>query len=83
MDNSKLDKVKEVIRQHYNNCDGGIYNCHNIFDDPTEEIYNEDGVRIHTNWLWRYFEVFGLTKEEFGELKRYYEECPWDDEEEE
>jgi len=31
------------------------------------------GLTIRICYEWSYFEVFGLTKEEFKELEKYYE----------
>lgn len=38
-----------------------------------ENIYSCDGLDIDICYSWMYFEVFGLSGNEFHELKRYYE----------
>ena len=35
-------------------------------------IYDEDGLTIEGCYEWSYFEVFGLTEEEFMKLKSFY-----------
>lgn len=35
-------------------------------------IYDEDGLTIDVCYYYSYFEVFGLTDEEFEELKKFY-----------
>lgn len=35
-------------------------------------IYDEDGLAIDICYSYAYFEVFGLTEEEFEKLENYY-----------
>lgn len=51
----------------------GIFDCHNIVGDPMETIYDEAGVRIELCRGHEYFEVFGLTNEEFSEVESFYD----------
>lgn len=37
-----------------------------------EEIFNNDGLKIDICRLWKYFEVFGLSDDEFKELEKFY-----------
>lgn len=37
-----------------------------------EEIFNNDGLKIDICRLWKYFEVFGLSDDEFNELEKFY-----------
>lgn len=45
------------------------FNTHSIYGDPMETLYSEDGVTLDYCALYGYFEVFGLTEEEFIQLK--------------
>ena len=37
-----------------------------------DTIYSDDEILIEVCHYWGYFEVFGLSEEEFEELKEYY-----------
>lgn len=58
-----VEKVKEIIKNNI---------CRNIVGDQMETIYDEAGVRIEICRDWGYFEVFGLTDEEFAEVESFY-----------
>jgi hypothetical protein len=69
---NKLEKAKEIIKENYKYFDCGIFNTRNLVGDDIGTLYNEDGLRIDACWNYSYFEVFGLSDEEFEELKEYY-----------
>ena len=69
-----VEKVKEVIKNNIEDASYGIFDCRNIVGDPMETIYDGDGVRIDICRNWEYFEVFGLTNEEFAEIESFYED---------
>ena len=74
----KLEKAKEIIKENYKYADCGIFNTRNIAGDSMETIYEEwygddDVLTIDICYGWSYFEVFGLSEEEFDELEEYYE----------
>lgn len=54
------------------NANCGIFNTRNIVGDSMEEIFNNDGLKIDICRLWKYFEVFGLSDDEFEELEKFY-----------
>ena len=70
----KLDKAKKVIKEYIKEAECGIYNTRNIAGDSMTTIFDEDGLQIDICYHWEYFEVFGLNREEFQELKKYYHE---------
>lgn len=70
--NEKIEKVKMIIKEHFSDADCGIFNSRNIVGDFMTNIYDEDGVTIDICYGWAYFEVFGLTDEEFREIYNYY-----------
>ena len=74
MSNSeKVKKVKEVIKEHISSARCGIFDCGNIVGDGMTNIYDDGDVQIDICYSWEYFEVFGLTDEEFSEVEKYYE----------
>lgn len=69
----KLERAKEVIKENYDGYDCGIFNSRNLVGDYMVNIYeDEDGLSIDACLNRGYFEVFGLTNQEFEELKKYY-----------
>lgn len=69
---SKLTKAKEIIKENWKEADCGIFDCRNLIGDPMHTLYCEDGLRIDICYKYAYFEVFGLTYEEFEKLSEYY-----------
>lgn len=70
----KVEKVKEIIKNNIEDALWGIFDCRNTVGDPNETIYDEGGVRIDICRGWAYFEVFGLTNEEFAEVESFYKD---------
>ena len=68
----KLDKAKEIIMKEIGNGNCGIFNTRNIVGDSMEEIFNNHGLKIDICRSWKYFEVFGLSDDEFKELEKFY-----------
>ena len=71
-DISRIDKVKNVIRNRYSNAECGLFFTPNWVGDPMSTIWEEDGVTIDICYEYEYFEVFGLTEEEENELLAFY-----------
>ena len=69
---NKLEKAKEIIKEHYEQADCGLYDSRNIMGDPMVTIYDENGLTIDICYYYSYFEVFGLSDEEFEELEVFY-----------
>lgn len=69
---SRLEKAKEIIKANYMKANCGIFDTRNLVGDRMETIYDWDGLTIDICRGWNYFEVFGLTEEEFSELEKYY-----------
>lgn len=70
MDN--LQKAKEIIKKYYKVVDCGIFNTRNFVGDCMTNIYDSDGLTIDVCYTYLYFEVFGLDKEQFNELRKFY-----------
>ncbi len=69
---NKLEKAKEIIKEYYKEGDCGIFDSRNTVGDWMTSIYNDNGLAIDICYSWNYFEVFGLSDEEFAELTKYY-----------
>ena len=70
---TNLQKAKEVIKKHISSARCGIFDCRNLVGDEMTNIYEDGSITIDICYFWEYFEVFGLTREEFAELEKYYE----------
>ena len=71
---NKLNKAKDVIDLYISQAQCGIFNTPNIVGDHMTRIYDEDGLEISICDRLKYFEVFGLTSEEFNQLNDYYKD---------
>ena len=69
---NKLDVAKKIIEQNYEYADCGIFNTPNIMGDPMTTIYRGNELIIDICFYYSYFEVFGLSKDEFNELEKFY-----------
>lgn len=79
----RLEKAKEIIKENFSLYDCGLFNTRNLVGDPMSTIYDEDGLTIDVCYRYSYFEVFGLTDEEFEELKKFYVYLRYSQEDEE
>lgn len=71
---NNLEKAKEIIKENIKNARCGIFDCGNLFGDHLSCLYNRDGLEILICYYWEYFEVFGLSDEDFLKLEVYYNE---------
>ena len=69
---TKLDIAKEIIKEHYKEGDCGLYDTRNIVGDWMTTIYEDDSLTIDICYNYSYFEVFGLSNEDFEELLTFY-----------
>ena len=70
----KLEKAKKIIKENYESGKFGLFDSRNIVGDIMHTIYNENGLQIDICYGYQYFEVFGLSENEFKELQTYYSE---------
>ena len=68
----EFKKLKELIKKNYKNADCGIYNTRNTTGDTMQLLYQNGNIRLEMCYYYSYFEVFGLSEEEFKLLKRFY-----------
>lgn len=71
---TNLDKAKEIIKKNYKFARAGIFNTPNLVGDEIDILYNDNSINISICKYYEYFEVFGLSDNEFAELKDYYEQ---------
>ena len=69
---TKLDIAKQIINENYESAEHGLFNSRNLVGDHMENLYHKDGLIIDICYYWSYFEVFGLSKDEFAELFKFY-----------
>ena len=69
---TKLEQAKAVIKENIRRGDCGLFNTRNFVGDPMATIYESDGLTIDICDYYSYFEVFGLTDEEFEKLHDFY-----------
>lgn len=71
---TKLEQAKQVIKERFDDAQYGIFSSRNIAGDHMTNIYDDGELEIDICYGWMYFEVFGLSEEEFEELSKYYEQ---------
>ena len=69
---TKLEIAKEIIKEHYEEGDCGLYDTRNIVGDWMTTIYEDDNLTIDICYGYSYFEVFGLSNEDFNQLLIFY-----------
>lgn len=70
---NKLNIAKKIIQEHYKEANCGIFNCRNTVGDPMTQIYGDGDLFIDICYYYSYFEVFGLSNDEFKELEKFYD----------
>lgn len=68
----KVELVKQIIKNNIEYARCGIFDCRNMVGDPMSTIYKDAKVQVDICFSWAYFEIFGLTAEEFDEVEEYY-----------
>lgn len=69
---TKLETIKRVIKENYKDGNCGIYNTVNIVGDPMINLYNDGEVRVDICYYYSYFEVLGLSIENWNEIVKFY-----------
>lgn len=67
-----LEIAKEIIKKNISYATSGIFNTLCIMPDEKTCIYDDGGLTILICYDWAYFEVFGLSEENFCILTDYY-----------
>ena len=72
---SRVEKLKPLIKEHIEEARYGMFNTHGTLGDTYySTLYHDDDIEIRIYHDWLYFEVFGLTSDEYRELYDYYTE---------
>lgn len=69
---TKLEIAKQIIKENYNVASCGIFDCRGWAGDTMYALYDDGELRIDICYYWSYFEVFGLSHNDFAELERFY-----------
>ena len=69
---NKLDIAKRIIKENYKDADCGIFDSQNIVGDTMTTLYEYYDLIIDICYDYSYFEVFGLSEDEFNELEKFY-----------
>lgn len=72
MNETKLEKARFVVFEHYDEANCGIFNYEKYAEDTMKTLYEDDELTVCICREYSYFEVFGLTDEEFAKLEKYY-----------
>ena len=69
----EIANLKKIIKLFYNpEFKGELYNSRNVVGDKITNIYKSKNMQLDICYEYDYFEVFGLTDEEFKDLQNYY-----------
>ena len=71
---AKLETAKDIVKKNFDDARCGIFDTRNWAGDLMTTIYDDGELTIDICYDYAYFEVFGLTDEEFEELSDYYHE---------
>lgn len=70
---NKLEFVKYIISKNIKSARCGIFSTRNLVGDEMTTLYRDNDIQIDICYHWEYFEVFGLSENEFEVLAAYYE----------
>ena len=69
----EIATLKKIIKLFYNPYfKGGLFNTKNVVGDRMINIYKSNDIQLDICCDYGYFEVFGLTENEFKELQIFY-----------
>lgn len=59
----EFDKVKNMIKEYYDDATCGLFDTRNLLGDVMETIFNGKYFTLDICYNYGYFEVFGTTEE--------------------
>lgn len=68
----ELKKVKNIIKEHIEDYNCGIFNTRNLAGDFMETIFNGKYFTLDGCYHYSYYELFGATDEEFEKIEKWY-----------
>ena len=72
MNERKLDIAKQIIKRYCGEARCGIYNSRNICGDSMSNIFDDGELSIDICYGYEYFEIFGLSDNDFAKLEKFY-----------
>lgn len=70
---TNLERAKQIIEENFKYATSGLYDSRNLLGDTMSLIYDGDGLEVYISYEYSYFEVFGLSNEDFDKLQEFYE----------
>lgn len=72
MRKKEFNQIKEIIKEwfEYGNC--GLFNSRNLIGDHMSTLFDGEYFTLDICYRYSYFEVFGITQEEYAELLKHY-----------
>lgn len=67
----RLFRLTECLRGILNEENNQFFNTPNTAGDPMKEIYEKEGIKLLYAEGYEYFDVFGLSNDEFECMKRW------------
>jgi len=68
----ELLEIKKVMTDSIDYARCGLFDCRNLVNDPMTNIYKGKYFTLDICYQYEYFEVFGMTYEEFKDLYDFY-----------
>lgn len=68
----EFEKVKKLIKEYYDDAYCGLFDTRNITGDYMNNIFRGKYFTLDICFSYSYFEIFGVTSEEFAILKTIY-----------
>ena len=69
----EYEKIKSIMKECIGMGDCGLYNTRNIVGDNMQNLFQGKYFSLDICYEHSYFEVFGMTDEEYELLKEYYD----------
>ncbi len=71
---SNLQKAEAIITENIKDGRFGIFDTPNLVGDVMSTLYQDPELCVRICYPYHYFEVFGLTDDEFNQLELFYAE---------
>ena len=73
----EFDVIKNLIKENFKCGACGLFNTRNTEFDRMDTLFEGEYFTLDICYHWEYFEVFGLSYNEFVELSDYYDKLGW------
>lgn len=68
-------KVCKLIKYNIRDAKYGIFNTRNIIGDPMCTLFKGKYIQLDICYYYGYYEVFGLSDEEYDNIRYFYKVC--------